>query len=160
MIEKAIRLIEEATAGPAITASTKYYVALGKTDDQSGRGGTEVDAMVRSTLRKGAGSISGCVVAPDGENEEQAKRRMRKNEKMAGYYLTPKIYKPEYSGGQVKVQLDLLVFSYPDRALQGSVTREAGTPASAKDTAIENRLIQALAESAMEEFGNLAAQAD
>jgi len=160
MIEKAIKLIEEAAAGPAIAASTKYYVAVGKTDDQSGRGGTEVDALVRSTMKKAASSISGCVLAPDGESGEQAKRRMRKNEKVSGYYLAPRIYKPEYSGGQLKVKLDLLMFSYPDRALQGSLTREAGIPASGKDVSTENRLIQALAESAIEEFGKLAAQVD
>ena len=160
MIEKAIRLIEEAASGPAITASTKYYVAVGKTDDQSGRGGNEVDSLVRSTMKKSAGAIAGCVVAPDGETEDQAKRRMRKNEKIAGYYLSPKLYKPEYSGGQLSIKLDLLMFSYPDRALQGSLTREAGMPASAKDVATENRLIQALAESAIEEFGKLAAQVD
>jgi len=160
MIEKAIKLIEEAAAGPAITGSTKYYVAVGKTDDQTGRGGTEVDALVRATMKKAASSISGCVLAPDGESNEQAKRRMRKNEKVSGYYLSPKIYKPEYSGGHLKVKLDLLMFSYPDRALQGSLTREAGIPASSKDAATENRLIQALAENAIEEFGRLATQVD
>lgn len=158
MIEKAIRLVEEAQAGPVLGPSTKFYVTIGKTTDQTGRGGTEVDGLVRATMRKAAGSLRGCAVAPDGESDEQAKRRLRKAEHVEGYLLQPKVFPPETSGGNVVVRIDLLVFSFPDKSLQGSVTQEAGMPGT-KSPATENRLIEAVAQRAFEEFGRMASEA-
>jgi hypothetical protein len=53
-----------------------------------------------------------------------------------------------------------MVYSYPERSLQGSLTREAGLAGvNGKDVAMENKLIAAVAQNAVEEFAQMAAEA-
>jgi hypothetical protein len=161
MLEKSLKLVEEAAAGPQLSAATKLYVSIGKIDDQSGRGGGEIDSMVRGIFRRFVASQSGTAVAPDGETADEARRRLRKAANASAFLLTPKVHKIDYSGGQLRVKIDVLIFSYPDRALQGEVSREGGMGGvSGKDVATENKLIQAVAQSAAEEFGQMVSQLD
>jgi hypothetical protein len=159
MLEKSLKLVEEAASGPQLSASTKLYISIGKIEDQTGRGGGEVDSMVRGIFRRVVSKKSGSALAPDGETADEARRRLRKAENASAYLLQPKVHKLDYSGGSLKVKIDVLIFSYPDRALQGEVSREGGMGGVAgKDVATENKLIQAVAESAAEEFGQMVSQ--
>jgi hypothetical protein len=161
MIDKSLKLVEQALAGPQLSASTKLYVSIGKIEDQTGRGGGEIDTMVRGIFRRFVASQSGTAIAPDGETADEARRRLRKAANASAYLLAPKVHKPEYAGGQLRVQVDVLIFSYPDRSLQGEVSREGGMGGvSGKDVATENKLIQAVAQSAVEEFGQMVGQLD
>lgn len=157
MLKKAIRLV--GSGGPSITGSTKFYLAIGKTRDKTDRGGRGVDNLVRTTMKRASSSLRGSVVAPRGESADQARKRLRKHKSVDGFLLAPTVHRPQYSSGQLTVKLEVLVYGWPGKNLQGTVSREATmTGVGSKDTAKENQLIQALTKSAMEQFGQLVAQ--
>ena len=160
MIKKAIKLLEEAASGPALSANTKFYVAIKETDDRTGRGGSEIDDLVRRTIKQVLGSQKGFVLAPAGENAAEAKRRLRKHPQVYGYLLAPKVHKPQYDGGKVVINVELTIYSYPDSSMQGSLSRTAGfTGVDSQDKGKENKLIKSASESAIEEFARMAESA-
>ena len=157
MLSKAIRLIEEAASGPALSKSTRYYVAVGQTRDGSGRGNGEVPALVRRTLVSKASKLGSYVFAPAGETSTQAKKRLRKHPQVDGYYFEPAV-NVSYSGDQLVVSFEMKIYGYPDKAPQGSLNANAGyTGVSSKDTGKENELIKQLVSNAMGEFNKMAA---
>ncbi|MBW2457518.1 MAG: HEAT repeat domain-containing protein [Deltaproteobacteria bacterium] len=160
MMSKAIRLIEEAASGPALSKSTRYYVKVGKTTDRSGRGGSEVSTIVRSTLRGTASKLGAYVFAPAGESSAQAKKRLRKHPQVDGYYFEPAI-SVSYTGTKLLVGFEMKIYGYPGKAPQGSLNSNAGyTGISSKDVGKENELIKQLVANAMGEFNKMAAQVD
>lgn len=161
MILKSIRLVREAEAGPTITSRSKYYLAVDSTNDQTGRGGGSVDALVRKTIIRAAATLEGSVIAPAGESRDQAKKVLRKHRQLEAFKLAPTVHPPQYSGGHLTVEFEVLVYGYPGNNLQGTVSRSATMPGvSSKDVAKENQLIEALAKSAMDQFAQLVAQLD
>lgn len=160
MIEKAIKLLEEAASGPALSASTKYYIAIKQTDDRTGRGGSEINDLVHRTIKQVLGSQKGFVLAPAGEKADEAKRRLRKHPHVYGYLLAPKVHKPQYDGGKVVINVELTIYGYPDSSMQGSLSRTAGfTGVDSQDKGKENKLIKSASESATEEFARMAESA-
>ncbi len=160
MLSKAIRLIEEAAAGPALSKSTRYYVKLGRTADRSGRSGNEVPALVRSVLQSSASKLGKYVFAPAGETTDQAKKRLRKHPHIDAYYFESAV-NVRYSGDQLLVSFEMKIYGYPGKAPQGSLMRNAGfTGLSGKDVGKENQLIKQLVAGAMSEFNKMAAQVD
>jgi hypothetical protein len=161
MIAKAVKLLQEDSAGPTITAGTKYYLAIEQTNDQTGRGGGDVDALVRKTLREASSVLKGSVIAPRGESKDDANKILRKHRQLEAFKLAPTVPAPQYSGGQLTVNFEVLVYGYPGNNLQGTLTRSATmSGVGSKDVAKENQLIEALAKSAMEQFAQLVAQLD
>ena len=159
MLEKSIRLVSEGAAGPSISSSTKYYLAIDTANDQTGRGGREVDSLVRRTIIGAASSMRGSAIAPRGETTDQAKKLLRKHRQLEAFKLAPTVHPPQYSGGQLTVEFEVLVYGYPGNNLQGTVSRSATMPGvPAKNAAKENQLIEALAKSAMDQFSELVAQ--
>jgi hypothetical protein len=160
MLSKAIRLIEEAASGPALSKSTRYYVALGRTADRSGRGGGAVPTLVRSVLQRSASKLGSYVFAPAGETTVQAKKRLRKHPHVAAYYFESAV-NVAYSGDQLMVSFEMKIYGYPNKAPQGSLMRNAGyTGISSKNAGKEDELIKQLVASAMSEFNKMAARVD
>jgi hypothetical protein len=159
MIEKALRLIDEAGTGPTLGKSTKYYVALGRVLDRTGRKAGEVASLVRSAMLRKASSLSGFAFAPSGETIAQAKKRLRKHDHVYGYLFEPIVTKSS-SGGNVSIELDVKFFSYPEREALGNLSRTVGMSGSSIDTDQENDLIKKVSTEAMSEFARMAAQID
>lgn len=159
MIKKAILLIEQAAAGPAITASTKYYLAVATTVDRTAREESEVDALVRAVLAEQAATLAGCALAPREETPEQARKRLRPHPQVLGMLLAPEVFTPEYGDGQLTVRVELRISGHPEGAAMGSVQRSrtaAGVPD--RDVAKENDLIRATTRDAWAHFAQLLAQ--
>ena len=153
-IKKAIGLVAPAgSAEPAITSSTRYYLAIGKTTDKTGRNGSEVDGIVRAAMLRTAAGIEGYAVAPDGETAPQAKKRLGKFKKLKAFFFLPRVASPKYADSNLTVKLEVAVFTYPDKALRGTYSVNfTQENVSSQDTEAENDLIRIAAERAVEKF--------
>lgn len=138
---------------PAVTPETKYYVAIGPTTDKTGRAGTEVDDLVRSALEEAAQSLDGCVLAPKDEKPPAAKAVVAKFKKLKTFFLWPKVLPPDYSTGNLVVKFEVAVFTYPSKALKGTIPLKLTMPdVQAGDVGSENDLIRRAASSAFARF--------
>ena len=154
VLQKALASI---TAGqkPAVTPQTKYYIAVGPTTDKTGRSGTEVDDLVHSAIADAAGGMDGCVVAPREEKAEQAKVLVAKFKKMKTFFLWPKVQPPDYTNGNLTMRFEVAVFTYPGKALKGTIPLKLTMPdVASADKDSENDLIRRAASSAFERFAD------
>jgi hypothetical protein len=155
-IRKALALIEagsESPSGPSIDSSTRYYVAIAKTADKTGRGGSQVDGMVRSSIQKAVQSLDGYAVAPSNESAGGAREIFSKYKKIKGFYLAPKVMPPQYSSGNLVVKVEIAIFTYPDKTLRGSLPiKLTQQDVSSKDSSAEDELIRMAAERAVQKF--------
>jgi hypothetical protein len=156
MIKKAIRLNEEAAAGPQLD-SARLYLAIGKTRDLTGRGGGKIHSLVRSVVAQKAQSNGGCVLAPPGETAAQAQKRLKRHGGVDAYYLAAKVHAPLYSNSRLEIRVEMELYSYPGKMKQGSVMRSIGmSGVPDRDTEKEDQLIEKAAGRAMQEFLRMA----
>jgi hypothetical protein len=143
---------------PVFTSETKYYLAIGKVTDKTGRGGDEIDAIIHSAMSGAAASSPAFAVAPPGELLVDAKRRLSGHGSIKSYFLSPRIGAPDYSGGNLTVKLEIAMFSYPDKALIGNYSTKLTEPGvSSPDKDSENDLIKTAGERALDKFSQIAA---
>lgn len=151
-IKKALTLLKSASE-PAITASTKVYLMIAKASDKSGRSGDEIVKMVRKAMLKAAGKEDGYVIAPADETPAQAKKRLSKWKSVKAFYLSPKVLEPRYTGGSLQIKIDVAIFTYPGKALKGSIpVKLTQDGVSGRDTSSEDDLIRMASERAVEKF--------
>jgi hypothetical protein len=144
---------------PVFTSDTKYYLAIGKTSDKTGRSGDEIDGIVHSAMAATAGAQSMYAVAPAGEVVADAKRRLAPHAGVKPFFLSPKLGAPDYSGGNLTVRLEIAVLNYPEKTLIGSYSTKLTEPGvTAPDKASENDLIKTAAERAVDKFPQFAAR--
>ncbi len=139
--------------GPTIDAKTEVYIAIAKTTDKTGRSGGDVDDMVRAAMSKAATSISGYAVAPKSESTGEAKKLLATYKKAKAFYLSPTVQKPDYNGGNLTIKVEVAIFTYPGKALKGSVpVKLTQQDVSGSDKGAEDELIKMAAERAVEKF--------
>jgi hypothetical protein len=144
---------------PVFTSDTKYYLAIGKTADKTGRSGDEVDNIIHGAMASAAVSQPMYAVAPVGETVADAKRRLGAHASVKPFFLSPRITAPDYSGGNLTVRLEIAMFSYPDKALIGNYTTKLTEPGvTSPDKDSENDLIKTAAERALDKFSQVAAR--
>lgn len=152
VIAKALEKVK-AVGHPVINGETKYYVAVGPTTDKSGRQGAEVDDLVHAAMAEAAGSLDGCIVAPRDEKPADAKPLVAKWKQLKSFFLWPKVLPPDYANGNLTVRFELSVFTYPGKALKGTIPLKLTMPdVRAADRESENELIKQAAGSAVERF--------
>jgi hypothetical protein len=144
---------------PVFTPESKYYVAVGKISDKSGRSGDSVDSIVHSAMVNAAAAVPALVMAPAGETLADAKRRLRPHANVKPVFLAPRVPAPDYSGGNLTIRIEIAMFSYPDKSLLGSFTTKlTQTGVTSPDTETENDLIRDTAARALEKFTLAAAR--
>jgi hypothetical protein len=152
VIEKAIARIRSG-GGPVLSEASRYYVAIAETTDKTGRKKGEVHAMVRAAMASAAGQSDGYALAPDGETPQQAKQVLSKFKKLQPFYVWPKVSPPEYGGGNLMIRLEISVFTYPGKALKGTIPLKLTMPdVRPGDTESENDLIRMAASKVFEKF--------
>lgn len=153
-IKKALAQLKAADSGePNITSSTKYYIAIAKTSDKTGRTGSSVDEIVRSAMSKAAGNLDGYVIAPKSETTQEATKRLAKWKKLKAFYLSPKVLEPKYTDGKLQMKIDIAIFTYPGKALKGNIpVKLTQDDVSGKDTSAEDELLRMASERAIEKF--------
>ncbi|RYZ05775.1 MAG: HEAT repeat domain-containing protein [Myxococcales bacterium] len=159
-IKKALDAIKSGGAGgaePAFATDTKYYVAIGKTTDKTGRSGDQVDGIVRAAMSAKLGQTSGFLAAPSGESLVDAKRRLGKHPGVKAFFLSPGVSAPDYANGNLKVKIEIAMLSYPEKNLIGSFSVNLTEPGvSPGSTENENELIRMAAERAVDKFSGIA----
>ena len=144
---------------PVFSPETKYYVAIGKISDKTGRSGDGVDSLVHSAMVSAAATLPAFVVAPVGETLADAKRRLRPHQNVKPVFLSPRVPAPDYSGGNLTIRIEIAMFSYPDKSLIGTFTTKlTQTGVTAPDLETENDLIRDTAARALEKFSVAAAR--
>ncbi len=142
---------------PVFTSDTKYYLAIGKTADKTGRS-EEVDGIVHSAMAGAAGALPIYAVAPRAESVADAKRRLAPHSNVKPFFLSPRLG-VDYGGGNLTVKLEIAMFSYPDKSLIGNYTTKLTEPGvTSPDKDSENDLIKTAAERALDKFSQVAAR--
>jgi hypothetical protein len=143
VIQRALERIEPPAA---IGGDTKYYVAIGEVTNKTAQSNLRLNRTVRDALVKHIRKLSGFVVAPASETDEQAKALLAKHRGVKGIFLWPKV-EATYSGGDLRLALELSLFSYPNKDFKGSMSRNLTMPgAQSPDPTSENEMIQMAAE--------------
>lgn len=138
---------------PSIDDSTRYYIAIGTVADETGRPKGAVESLVRGPMSKALKALDGYALAPASESRAQAEKLLSKHPKLKGYYLVPRVLKPAYGGGNLKVKMEIAMFTYPGKSLIGSFSvklTQQGVDDANVDS--ENGLIQMAAERAISKF--------
>jgi hypothetical protein len=152
VLERAIEKVKHGLR-PSVTAETKYYVAVGPTTDKTGRSSNDVDDIVRAAVEQASGSLDGCVIAPRDEKTSEAGALTKKWKRLHAFFLWPKVNAPDYSGGKLTLRFEIAIFTYPGKALKGTIPVKLTMPdVSSPDKSSENDLIQRAAETAFERF--------
>jgi hypothetical protein len=159
-IQKALESIKRGGAGgaePTFLGDTRFYIAVGKTTDKTGRGTPQVEGIVRAGMTAKIGQLPGFLAAPAAESATDAKRRLAAHAGVRGFFLSPGVNPPDYSGGNLKVKIEIAYLSYPEKNLLGMMSVNLTEPGvSPGSTENENELIRMLAERAMEKFSAIA----
>ncbi|HEY2406365.1 MAG TPA: HEAT repeat domain-containing protein [Polyangiaceae bacterium] len=145
--------IEKAIDRIVFVEGAKYYVSVGKTSDKTGRGGGEVDRMVRGSMTRSASEQGTVAIAPQGEGVSDAKKRLARHEGIKAVFLSPSIPAPLYKDGNVTVKIDVAVSTYPEKNVVATYSVKLTTSASGNpDPATETELIKTAAGRAIEKF--------
>jgi len=152
VLERAIEKVKD-NLRPSVTSETKYYVAIGPTTDKTGRSGNDVDDIVHAAVEQASSSLDGCVIAPRDEKTSQATAVTKKWKRLHSFFLWPKVNAPDYSGGKLTLRFEIAIFTYPGKALKGTIPVKLTMPdVSSSDKSSENDLIQRAAVTAFERF--------
>jgi hypothetical protein len=155
-MERALELLDGGE--PEFTAEARYYLAIGKVTDKTGRTGPKLDRLVRKGMAFAGTSLKGFTFAPFHETPMRAKERVAKHPKVKGFYLSPRLPPFDYADGNLTVRLEVAMFSYPDKAMVGNYTVRLTQPDVPKpDPVSENELVSMAAERAMEKFAHIVA---
>jgi hypothetical protein len=152
-IARAIELISEPKIGP----ETRFYVAIAKLSDKSGRPPGELDQRVRAGMMSAAKPLKAFAFAPPAETAEQAKQRVKRHPSLKAFYLAPRLPAFEYQNSNLTIRIDIAMFTYPERALVGNYGVRLTQPdVEGHDVISENDLVTMAAERALEKFAKLA----
>lgn len=152
VLERAIDKVKNGVR-PSVSAETKYYVAVGPTTDKSGRSGSDVDDIVHAAFEQASSSLDGCVLAPRDEKPSQASAVTKKWKHLRAFFLWPKVNAPDYSGGKLTLRFEIAIFTYPGKALKGTIPVKLTMPdVDSPDKSSENDLIQRATATAFERF--------
>ncbi len=109
-----------AGANLANVPGAKYYIALSKITNNTGRPNADIDAVVLGAIRAKLATLGVAQVAPAGETPTAA-RGVVSSRHLKGYYLSIVVDAFDYSGGDLRVKVKLAVFTYPGKDLRGEV---------------------------------------
>jgi hypothetical protein len=155
VIERAMARIEPPVS---IASDTKYYVAIGEVTNKTAQTNGQLNRTVRAELVKHIQKLAGFVVAPASETDEQAKALLSKHGAVKGIFLWPKV-QANYAGGDLRLAVELALFSYPNKDFKGSMSRNltmAG--AQSPDPDSENEMIRVAAENLVPDLAKTASR--
>lgn len=133
--------------------STRFYISIGKTADNTQRKKGKVHEVVRLALAKSLLRRTGFAVGPDGETKTQYRKRLAGRKEVKGFMLSPKVQSPEYSDNSVTVRFEIAILTYPDKALKGMIPVKLTQQGSVtKNDAAEDELITMAVERAVEKL--------
>ncbi len=148
MIRKALKRIRKALNGPKLNKSTKFYIAIGQVDGD--------ERKVRSAMKRNLAAREHYAIAPEGETAADAKKRLRKYQRVQGYYFEPTLTVNK-SGDSLEVTFAIVIFDYPKTSQIGSASRTLGRSGiDSDDEELQNELIRRVTDRTMNAFADMA----
>jgi hypothetical protein len=143
---------------PPQHSGAKYYVALSPVASAADRPQAEVEAVVLRAIRQKLEGANDIQLAPMKESEDAAKKAIA-SRKGKGFYLSISVEKFDYSGGNLRVKVNIAIFSYPGKALIAPSGKAATMSGVAPGNhGAEDQLLEAVAGAAVKQFTENAAQ--
>jgi hypothetical protein len=137
---------------PANVANAKYYVALSRVTNNTGRPQAEIEGVVIPAIQAKLASLGNAQLAPTGESSSAA-RGVISARHLKGYYFSILVDAFDYSGGNLRVKVKLAIFTYPGKDLRGEVpVSPVQTGVQPGDKASEDNLMGLAAGHAVELF--------
>lgn len=139
---------------PPQHANAKYYVALSSVSSAGDRPQAEVEAVVLKAVRAKLEANSDIQLAPMKESSDAAKKAIAQR-KAKGFYLSISVEKPDYSGGNLRVKVNIAISSYPAKSLIAPSSKSATMAGVAPGSrASEDQLLDAVAAAAAKQFAD------
>ena len=158
VIKKALERLTGGGDSLAITSSSRYYVGIGNTTNKTDRSKSDVDRVVRSALLRALSAQGGFAVAPADETPEQARKVLADHSSLKAFFLWPRLT-AQYAGGNLTVIVDLQLFTYPGKALKGSISKKLTMPDTEPgDIGAQDELVRMAAERLMSSINAVAGQ--
>ena len=143
---------------PPQHAGAKYYVAISPVTSTNDRPQPEVEAVVLRAIRQKLESAPDVQIAPSKESPEAAKKALS-SRKAKGFYLSVSVEKFEYTGGNLRVKVNIAIFSYPSRTLIAPSGKAATMSGVAPGNhGAEDQLLEAVSAAAAKQFTDSVAQ--
>jgi HEAT repeats len=137
---------------PKTNAGAKYYVAIAPVTNNSSRAQADVDRIVGASVRAKLEALGQYQVAPSKESADAARAVLQKR-KLKGFYITLALDKLDYGQDGLKVTVKVVVFNYPNKAMQGVFDKWKLMPGVRPgDKSAEETLIAATAAAAIDTF--------
>ncbi len=104
VVEKALERLRGGgtPSGPTLDA-TNYYVGIGLVTNKTDRSSDELDRVVRSSLLRAFGQLSGYAAAPKTETADQARAVLSKHKQLKPFFIWPKV-DIAYASGDLSVK--------------------------------------------------------
>ncbi len=133
--------------------NAKYYVALSQVSNAADRPTPEVEAVVLKAVRAKLEG-SDFQLAPMREAPDAAKKALS-SRKAKGFYLSISVEKFDYSGGSLRVKVNIAIFSYPGKSLIAPSGKSASmSGVSPGSRGAEDQLLEAVAGAAAKQFAD------
>jgi hypothetical protein len=156
-IAKAIKALSPRDDAPIIPDGARWYVAIGKTTNNSGRPTPEVTALIRKLMHARLKESSVFGIAPERESPAAAKKVMAEK-KLKGFQLQVTLEAPVYQGNVLSIKMSVLIMTYPGKDIKAAqspkISQEGVKP---NDTATEDQLIRDLLNDSIDRFSRSAA---
>jgi hypothetical protein len=152
---QSIRAKGEGSSVPegVIDSTTRFYISIGKTADNTQRKKSKVNDVVRVALIKSLLKQKGITVGPDGETKAQYQKRIAGKKGIKGFLLSPKVQSPEYGDDSITVRFEIAILTFPEKALKGMIPVKLTQQGSVKKSdASEDELISMAVERAVEKL--------
>ncbi len=134
-------------SSPGGGAQARFYVGVGMPGTRVPSIDGAILRSARSYIASRVSQMDGVLVAPESETPRQAQSVIR-DRSLTGYYLDSSVVSVAPRGEGLRVEVSVVVQSYPDRnvraMLSGAATVMGETGAAAQRTALEGALNSAL----------------
>ncbi len=124
----------------------RYYVGIGAPGAGNGVS-AELASRAEETLRREVGNIEGVELAPPNESSSAARQAVQRR-RLTGYYIDSSIVSVERTSAGTRVQVSVIVGTYPGRdmraMLRGSATAPGASSPSNERAALEGAIRGAL----------------
>lgn len=153
-IEKAIKDIEKGAS--AIPAGTKFYVAIGAPNNKTSRTNDDIEKVLRDAMSARLLAAGGFAVAPKGESNSDA-TKVISGKNLKGFMLQPTVNAFSGDGGALSLTLNVVIQTYPGKDIKGEIAPKVSVGGAAPgDKAMEDALLKAAGESAVDSFTKVA----
>jgi hypothetical protein len=140
------------SAPSKVGPNTRYYVAIGPTTNKTQRPNGEIERLVRQSLTRELVKESTLALAPENEAEEAAKRVLAEHVGLKSIFIWPKV-QATASGSKLKLKFSFTLFSYPDKAFKGSMSKTASVGGGRIDSLEDlQQLVETLAPAIVHNF--------